>query len=157
MNTELYHYGVRGMKWGVRKSKEERLSNWKNKQHTRLDKQTERDQTKWNKKIAKAEATINKKGSTKERDFELRKLKGKRALSKVLNETGHDLINGLTQKDYNGIVKTQAVATGMSVASMALMATGNLPVAYLHIPSTNLNFRDYRVKHSDLESPDTIS
>ena len=145
MNTELYHYGVRGMKWGVRKSKEERLSNWKNKQHTRLDKQTERDQTKWNKKIAKAEATINKKGSTKERDFELRKLKGKRALSKVLNKTGHDLINGLTQKDYNDIVKTQAVATG------------NLPVAYLHVPSTNLNFRDYRVKHSDLESPDTIS
>ena len=64
MNTELYHYGVQGMKWGIRKSKEERLSNWKNKQHTRLDKQTERDQTKWNKKIAKAEATINKKGST---------------------------------------------------------------------------------------------
>lgn len=79
MNTELYHYGVRGMKWGVRKSKEERLSNWKNKQHTRLDKQTERDQTKWNKKIAKAEATINKKGFHERTGFRIEKIKRKKS------------------------------------------------------------------------------
>lgn len=154
MNSELYHYGVKGMKWGVRKSKEERYRDWKKKQHLRLDQQTAKDQTKWDKKIAKAKDNLNKRGSTETRREQLRMFEGKKKTSKALNEIGHQQIDKMGQKDYDDIVNTQKTMVGISAASIALASVGVLPMAYLHIPSTDLKFNDYRVRHSDLESPD---
>ncbi len=39
-NTELYHYGVKGMKWGVRKDPDKRLNRQLDKENKRLDKAT---------------------------------------------------------------------------------------------------------------------
>lgn len=157
MNNELYHYGVKGMKWGVRKSKEERYRDWKKKQHSRLDSQTSKDQEKWDKKITKAELEIAKKGSTDVRQIKLRTLEGKKQASKALNKIGHDEVDKLGQSDYDEIVKRQTTATIASVTSIALASVGTIPLGYLHIPITNLNFKDYRVRHSDLESPNINS
>lgn len=154
MNSELYHYGVKGMKWGVTKSKEERYRDWKKKQHSRLDTQTSKDQAKWDKKIANAKTNIKNRGSTEARREQLRMLEGKKKTSKLLNELGHKQVDKLRQKDYDDIVKRQQTMVGISAASIALASVGVLPIGYLHIPSTNLNFDDYRVRHSDLEYPD---
>ena len=154
MNSELYHHGIKGMKWGVRKSPEERYKDWKKKQHSRLDEQTAKDQAKWDKKIAKQKDRITKRGSSEVRQEQLRALKGKKEASKLLNKIGHGQIDKMGQKDYDDIVQRDATLTGLSTASIVLASMGMLPIAYFHVPSTNLNFDDYRVRHSDLESPD---
>lgn len=157
MNSELYHYGVKGMKWGIRKSPNERYSNWKKKQHRRLDEQTSKDQAKWDKKIAKQKDLIKKKGSTELRQEKLRTLNGKKETSKLLNKIGHTHVDKMSQTDYEIIVQREAIRTGLAASSIVLASMGTLPLAYFYVPNTNLNFKDYRVRHSDLESPNVKS
>lgn len=152
---ELYHYGVKGMKWGVRKSKAERLKDWKNKQHSRLDAQTGKDQSRFDKRIARVKNAINN-GPDVKKEARLKTLEGKKRASKALNDLGHKQIDAINQKDYDELVKNQVYLTGASIASIALASTGNLPFAYFHVPSTDLDFRDYRLKHSDTNFCESI-
>lgn len=148
-SDSLQHYGVKGMKWGVRKS--DRVKSWKKRQHSRLDDYTKKDQARWDKKIARTKNKIKNKGSTAERREKLRTLEGKKKASKAMNEIGHKRLDKLGSKDYDKVVQREIIATGASVASMALASAGMMPIYMIHIPSMDLNLNQYRVRHSDEE------
>lgn len=144
-NDQLCHYGVKGMKWGVRKS--DRVRSWKQRQHNRLDNYTRKDQTRFDKKIARTKALIKNKGSTAARKEKLRTLEGKKQASKALNKIGHEKLSKLTSKDYDAVIMREVVNVGASAASYVLASAGVLPIYMVHIPNTNLNMDKYRVKH----------
>lgn len=117
-NKELYHYGVKGMKWGVRKSRAEieaaRLARYKKSEISAIERRRRRE-SKWedravNRRTKKYNAAVEKHGagSTKAKRAEERLVKaktnaivgrkiaeaeikrvGKMTLSEVKNENRH--------------------------------------------------------------------
>lgn len=144
MEYELYHYGVKGMKWGIRK--EDRYDSWKSRQHSRLDQQTSKDQAKWDRKISRTKKAIADKGNTAERKAQLATLNGKKKASAAMNKIGHKDIDSLTMKDYDDKVKLELGKTVAGLTSVALASAGVLPIGMLYMPSMDLNMRDYRVR-----------
>lgn len=143
-NGELYHYGVPGMKWGVRRDRQ--YNNWKNKQHARMDKLTEKDIKRIDKKISKTKESYKAIGNPEYLKNQQKTLSGKKTTSKILNKKGHEAINSITKKQYNKILIRQTGLTAAGAVSMGLAIGGVLPIGVLHIPSTNLNLNKYRVK-----------
>lgn len=58
-NNELYHYGVKGMKWGIRKNPVEAY-NKASRKLDKLNKRVERSESKMNRKIRKADRNLTK-------------------------------------------------------------------------------------------------
>ena len=58
MNNELKHYGVLGMKWGVRRGNTKRAYEKASKKAAKLDKRIREDEEYMNKKIAKADKKV---------------------------------------------------------------------------------------------------
>ena len=70
-SNELYHYGVLGMKWGVRRGNTEKAYSKASRKLDKLDSRVEKRETKMNKKIRKADENLTKPwlfsgGSTKQ-------------------------------------------------------------------------------------------
>jgi len=72
-NGELCHYGVRGMKWGVRKGKVDKAYAKASKKLSKLDKKVEKTRRQWEKSASKADMyalRTSRKGAERRAKYE---------------------------------------------------------------------------------------
>lgn len=104
MYEELYHYGVKGMKWGVRKSKTTSGSSFGNRFHSRAAKRIQKDADDLRRYGYKAEADAVEKVADKARkkaSESQRKADAKRERKAKLNKAHSDF-----QKDLYALEKS---------------------------------------------------
>lgn len=136
-NQELYHYGVLGQKWGVRRYQnidgtlteagKDHRAKYIQKEHNRLDKQYARSIKKYQKRIDRAE----RKGDTKTRDYYLSRKAdaeaSRDATKKYIENMSWEQIRADEAQDAAGVkrVVKAAAATGLAaLAGSGLVAGG---------------------------------
>ena len=125
-NGELYHHGVKGMKWGVRKSDYGSMSRSAKRQTRRTYKQDKLDR--------KAEKRVEKHGLTMANTISIGKGAVSTALKGSLGLTGIAAA-GKLYTTTNALGLMAGVTSGSTAASLATAATltgiGTIPVAAL--------------------------
>lgn len=147
-NAVLLHFGVAGMKWGVRKDRVER---YKQRQYKYIDKVYDKRQAKLIKKINKDKKRV-RPDLVKADKEELKQLKANRKKLKRY-------VKSMTVKD----IRKEQLAAGAyvlgvlsaDVGSVAVASAIGAPLTIVHIPNPRgykLNRRSLQVAKNTLES-----
>ena len=132
---ELYHYGVKGMKWGVRHEK------WKTKTHKRIDKR-------YDKKVTK---------SQKKYDSQQRRAKNKQDFyaaknSLKLDKYVHNNLRKLEHKRVNDVSLEQYTRWGKAKTNhMVMTALFGMPGNVVAVGSVIENQPMYRATRDDVK------
>lgn len=145
---ELYHYGVKGMKWGVRRYQNEdgslteagkkRLSNYQTKELARIDKKydTSREVRRFNKASERQQIAKQQRAS---RELWMKNAYKAIEKSKVMSMTYEDM-----QKEKLDVGMRYAKSALVTIGSHAAMFAGVTPIALVSVPIHNDRYKTRR-------------
>lgn len=129
---ELYHYGVKGMKWGIRKSEEERVRNYQDREIATIRKRRVKEVDRENRRIIKREQKYDEALSKYGQGAKVQK-----AANKYTNAIfNHEYNTRVAQAEINKLkdykmsdIKKERKAVGQAYVTSALTTVGSFTLA----------------------------
>lgn len=129
---ELYHYGVKGMKWGIRKSEEERVRNYQDREIATIRKRRVKEVDRESRKIMKREKQYDE-ALSKYGDSAKSQKAGTKYAQAIFNKEYNQRIAQAEVdklKDYKmSDIKKERKAVGQAYATSALTTIGSFTLA----------------------------
>lgn len=142
---ELYHYGVKGMKWGIRRSEEERVGNYRDREIAAIRKRRVKEVDRENRRITKREkqydealskygnSTKSQKAGTRYAQAIFDKEYNQRIAQAEVNKLKDYKLSDI-QKERKAVGQAYATSALTTIGSFTLATAVGAPFYFISIP-----------------------